>query len=104
MIESYVSPDVFKRGVNAYLRKFAYGNATAEDFWSAITVASGRPVDKIMPTFIAQPGVPLVSIKSECVQPQVSAPARGRKSRRAKKIRQPPPQTPITPLQHPFLW
>ena len=103
MIESYVSPDVFKRGVNAYLRKFAYGNATAEDFWSAITVASGRPVDKIMPTFIAQPGVPLVSIKSECVQPQVSAPARGRKSRRAKKIGKPQPKTEITLSQQRFL-
>ncbi len=104
MIESYVSPDVFKRGVNAYLRKFAYSNATAEDFWGAITVASGgRPVDKIMPTFIAQPGVPLVSIKSECVVPQVSAPTRGRKSRRAKKIGKPQPKTEITLSQQRFL-
>ena len=28
MVESYVSPDVFRRGVNAYLRKFQYGNAS----------------------------------------------------------------------------
>src|SRR5262249_16826525 len=56
MVESYVSPEVFRRGVNAYLRKFAYSNATAEDFWSAIAVASGRPVDKIMPGFVNQPG------------------------------------------------
>src|SRR5258708_9770006 len=103
MIESYVSPDVFKRGVNAYLRKFAYSNATAEDFWGAITVASQRPVDKIMPTFIAQPGVPLVSIKSECVQSQVSAPAHGRRSRRAKKIGKPQPKTEITLSQQRFL-
>ena len=31
MIEAYVSPDVFRRGVNAYLRKFQYSNAAAED-------------------------------------------------------------------------
>jgi len=43
MVESYVSPQVFRRGVNSYLRKFSYGNATAEDFWGAMTVASGCP-------------------------------------------------------------
>ena len=35
-----------------------YGNATAEDFWNAQTAASKKPVDKIMSSLIAQPGVP----------------------------------------------
>jgi len=54
MLETYVSPDVFRRGVNVYLRKFSYRNATAEDFWNSLSAASGRPVDKIMPTFVDQ--------------------------------------------------
>ena len=62
MIEAYVSPDVFRRGVNVYLRRFLYGNATAEDFWSALSAASGRPVDKIMPTFVDQAGEPLLTV------------------------------------------
>jgi len=66
MVEAYVGPEVFRRGVNAYLEKHAYGNATAEDFWNQIAAASGKPVDKIMSSFIDQPGAPLVSVKSSC--------------------------------------
>ena len=65
----YVSPDVFRRGVNVYLRRFLYGNATAEDFWTALSAASWRPVDKIMPTFVDQAGEPLLTVKSACLNP-----------------------------------
>jgi aminopeptidase N len=57
---------VFQKGVNAYLAKHAYANATAEDFWNQITETSGKPVDKIMKSFTEQPGAPLVSVKTEC--------------------------------------
>ncbi len=103
MIESYVSPDVFRRGVNVYLRKFSYGNATAEDFWSALTTASGRPVNKIMPTFVDQAGEPLVTVKSSCVNP---APAQTpvRKGRRRRKAPlKPQPKTELTVTQKRFL-
>jgi aminopeptidase N len=101
MIESYVSPDVFRRGVNAYVRKFAYSNATAEDFWSALTAASGRPVDKIMPTFVDQAGVPLVTVKSSCVTPPVGhMQVRKRKHRRAPL--KPQPKTEVTVTQKRF--
>lgn len=66
MVEAYVGPDVFQNGVNAYLEKHKYANATAEDFWSQITGTSGKPVDKIMKGFTEQPGAPLVSVKNEC--------------------------------------
>jgi aminopeptidase N len=66
MLESYLSPDTFRAGVNAYLKQHAYGNATAADFWGAQTSVSKKPVDKIMPTFVEQAGVPLVSIKTQC--------------------------------------
>jgi aminopeptidase N len=66
MVEGYVGADVFRKGVNAYLAKYAYGNATAPDFWNAIAAASKKPADKIMSTFVMQPGVPLVSISAAC--------------------------------------
>src|SRR5262249_16983271 len=50
MIERYVGAETFKAGVNAYLKAHAYGNATSADFWSAMAGASGRPVDRIMPS------------------------------------------------------
>jgi hypothetical protein len=66
MVEAYVRPDVFQKGVNAYLEKHKYANATAEDFWNQIAETSGKPVDKIMSSFTEQPGAPLVSVKTEC--------------------------------------
>jgi len=64
MVEAYVGADTFQRAINTYLQGHAYGNATAEDLWTAVASASGRPVDRIMPTFIQQPGVPLVEMTS----------------------------------------
>jgi aminopeptidase N/puromycin-sensitive aminopeptidase len=66
MLEAYMGPDKFRKGVNAYLKEHAYANSTATDFWTALARASGEPVDKIMPTFVQQAGVPLVNIHSEC--------------------------------------
>jgi len=103
MIESYVSPEVFRRGVNSYLRKFQYSNATAEDFWSTMAQASGRPVDRIMPTFVNQPGEPLVKVKAECLTPPAQKSVAGGKRRRSRKPVQPHPKTEITLSQQRFL-
>jgi aminopeptidase N/puromycin-sensitive aminopeptidase len=104
MIEAYVSPDVFRRGVNAYLRKFQYSNATAEDFWNAIAAASGRPVDKIMPTFVEQPGEPLITVKSSCAAPPAEPKARSKRARRRRRQLKPAaPKTEISVTQSRFL-
>ncbi len=66
MVEGYVGPETFRKGVNAYLSKYAYSNATSEDFWNTIAEVSHKPVDHIMSGFVKQPGVPLVSLKSSC--------------------------------------
>ena len=60
-VENYVGPETFRKGVQSYLRAHLYANATAEDFWNAQTAVSHKPVDKIMDSFIAQPGVPLLT-------------------------------------------
>jgi aminopeptidase N len=66
MLESYVGPEVFRKGVNAYLQAHANGNAAAADFWQAMAKVSGKPVDTIMPTFVLQPGVPLLTVSGSC--------------------------------------
>lgn len=66
MVESYVGEQAFRGGVNAYLETHAYGNAAAEDFWTMLTRATGAPVDRIMASFVDQPGVPLVSVSTVC--------------------------------------
>ncbi len=68
MLESYLGPDTFQAGVNLYLKEHAYGNATATDFWTALAQASKKPVDQIMPTFVEQSGVPMVSVSMKCAK------------------------------------
>jgi aminopeptidase N len=66
MLESYLGPEVFRAGVNQYLKEHSYGNSTADDFWKALAVVSKKPVDEIMPTFVKQPGTPMVSERAQC--------------------------------------
>jgi aminopeptidase N len=60
-LENYVGEETFRQGVHNYLAAHLYGNATAEDFWGAQTATSHKPVDKIMESFVTQPGVPMVA-------------------------------------------
>ena len=66
MLEAYVGPEAFRKGVNEYLKQHANGNATSQQFWQTMARVSGKPVDQIMPTFILQPGVPVVSVSGTC--------------------------------------
>jgi aminopeptidase N/puromycin-sensitive aminopeptidase len=65
MIENYVGPQLFQQGVHNYLAAHLYANATAEDFWNAQTSASHLPVDKVMSSFVVNPGVPLLTFSNE---------------------------------------
>jgi aminopeptidase N len=65
-IENYVGPEVFRKGVGAYLRKYSFANATGEDFWTEVARTTGKPVDRIMKPFIEQAGVPVVKIDAQC--------------------------------------
>ena len=66
MLESYLGEQTFRAGVNAYIQKHQYANATASDFWDAQTKTSKKPVDQIMSTFVKQGGVPIIDVKSQC--------------------------------------
>jgi aminopeptidase N len=66
MLESYLGEETFRAGVNAYIQKHEYANATAHDFWEAQAKTSKKPVDQIMPTFVKQAGVPIINVKSQC--------------------------------------
>jgi aminopeptidase N len=64
MTENYEGQEVFRKGVHNYLQAHKYANATAEDFWTAQTQASGKPIDKVMSSFVAEPGVPLLKFSA----------------------------------------
>jgi len=66
MVESFVGEEAFRRGINAYLEKFKYANASGADFWNTIAQSTGKPVDKVMASFVDQPGVPVVAVTANC--------------------------------------
>jgi aminopeptidase N len=66
MLESWVGREPFRKGVNAYIDAFKYRNARAEDFWSTLARLAGKPVDRVMRTFVDRPGLPLVKASIEC--------------------------------------
>jgi len=65
-LEAYLGPEAFRAGVDQYLKQHSYGNATADDFWKTLAQVSKRPVDQIMPTFVKQPGAPMVTVQTQC--------------------------------------
>ena len=62
MFERFLGPATFQKGVQAYLKEHAWGNATAGDLWRALDHASGTNVSAAMTTFLDQPGVPFVRV------------------------------------------
>lgn len=66
MLERYVGPDVFQRGVREYLASKAYGNATSSDFIAAIASASGKDVTPAFDSFLDQPGAPELTLTPSC--------------------------------------
>ena len=48
MIHGMIGPEAFRKGLQTYLVRHAYGNTVTEDLWAALEEASGKPVGKIM--------------------------------------------------------
>ncbi len=65
MIENYVGEAAFRKGIQAYMKKFAYGNALASDLARELERASGKPVKKMMDGWLSQGGVPVVAVSAK---------------------------------------
>ncbi|MFQ5599848.1 MAG: M1 family aminopeptidase [Candidatus Krumholzibacteriia bacterium] len=63
MFEQWIGEEQFRLGVLEHLNAHKWGNATGDDFWQALSGASGNDVPAAMATFIEQPGIALVSVE-----------------------------------------
>ncbi|HXM42841.1 MAG TPA: M1 family metallopeptidase [Bryobacteraceae bacterium] len=66
MFENWMGEDAFRRGVQRYIRQYAWRNATEGDFLDSLSSADGKPVGRAFSTFLDQAGVPLVSVSLNC--------------------------------------
>ena len=62
MLESFIEEQPFRDGIRAYMSAFAGRNARGDDLWSHLEHASGRPVGRLMRSWIEQPGFPLLTV------------------------------------------
>lgn len=60
MLANFLGEKVFQKGLQHYLYKHKYKNATTQDLWKSLEQVSGKPVQKIMSAWTLQPGFPLV--------------------------------------------
>ena len=69
MVEAWLGEDVFRRGVQAYLERHAWGNAAVSDFLTALSSAAGRDVAAVLGSFLDQTGAPVLSAEVHCDGP-----------------------------------
>lgn len=60
MLEQHLTPEVFRKGIAAYLKDNAYDNTENSDLWDALETSSGEPVRALMDSWIFQGGYPIL--------------------------------------------
>ncbi len=66
MIENYLGEDAFQKGLQYYISKHLYGNATTKDLWRAFEKVSNKPIVEMMTGkhgWISHVGYPLIEVE-----------------------------------------
>jgi aminopeptidase N len=66
MLEQWIGPAAFRRGLVAYMKERRLSNATAADLWFHIGQASGKDVTAVAASWTDQQGFPLVQVSTQC--------------------------------------
>ncbi len=67
MFENWLGPAVFRDGIRLHMQRFPHAVADVEDFMGSLAQGSRRhDVVPAFRSFIDQPGVPLVSVRTDC--------------------------------------
>ena len=77
MLERWLGPDTFQRGVQRYIHEHAWGNARAEDLFKAMEFVSTQKVGDLASGFVDQTGVPSVQASWTCGSRAASLEAAG---------------------------
>ncbi|NXS45985.1 AMPE aminopeptidase, partial [Balaeniceps rex] len=67
MLRDWITPDLFQKGCQAYLKKHHFQNAKTQQFWEALEAASNKPVKEVMDTWTRQMGYPVLEMGSNSV-------------------------------------
>ena len=67
MFEQWIGPEKFRQGVLAHIKANEWGNANASEFFASLSKHAPAGTSASLETFIAQPGIPLITV--EVTQP-----------------------------------
>ncbi|MSO55508.1 MAG: M1 family peptidase [Acidobacteria bacterium] len=67
MVEGYVGKARYRDGMNAYVKKFAYGSATGGGLWNTLAAVTHKPIDRIFASYVTQGSMPLVNVEANCL-------------------------------------
>lgn len=62
MLAEYIGEENFRKGLQHYLKKFAYKNARTEDLWKSLEIVSKKPVGTIMKQWTGKAGYPVIQV------------------------------------------
>jgi puromycin-sensitive aminopeptidase len=65
MLESFLGEEAFRAGIRTYMQEFSEANAAGSDLWRHLEMAAGRPVTRIMESWIKQGGYPIIGVSLE---------------------------------------
>ena len=60
MLEGFAGPDVWQKGIRAYVAEHQYSNTKTDDLWTAVEAAGAPGLTRIAHDFTLQPGIPLM--------------------------------------------
>jgi len=63
MLEHFLGESHFRDALRTYMKEFQYGNAQGKDLWRALEQQSGQPVERLMESWVSQPGFPVVDVE-----------------------------------------
>jgi aminopeptidase N len=68
MLEGYAGPDVWRRGIQDYVKTHQYQNTKTDDLWRSVEAAGAIGLTTIAHDFTLQPGIPLITVgKAQCI-------------------------------------
>ncbi|NXL95452.1 AMPE aminopeptidase, partial [Alectura lathami] len=67
MLRDWITPDLFQKGCQEYLKNHHFQNAKTQHFWEALETASNKPVKEVMDTWTMQMGYPVLEMGSNSV-------------------------------------
>ncbi|NWX75858.1 AMPE aminopeptidase, partial [Alca torda] len=67
MLQDWLTPELFQKGCQAYLKKHHFQNAKTQQFWEALEEASNKPVKEVMDTWTRQMGYPVLEMGNNSV-------------------------------------